>query len=116
MAAKPGNELLRGTLDVLILKVLTWQVLHGYGIARLLEQRTGEVLRIEEGSLYPALYRLEAKEWIEAEWGVSELGRRAKFYRLTPAGRKELDRQTTRWRDFARAVDSVLLDAEVPTS
>lgn len=112
MAPKSSNELLRGTLDVLILKVLTWQVLHGYGIARLLEQRTGDVLRIEEGSLYPALYRLESRDWVEAEWGISELGRRAKFYRLTAAGRRELEQQTTRWRDFSRAVDSVLLDAE----
>ncbi len=109
MTVTPKNDLLRGTLDTLILKTLSWQKLHGYGIARLLEQRTNDALQIEEGSLYPALYRLETRDLIEAEWGKSELGRRAKFYKLTPSGKRQLKEQTERWSDFSRAVSSVLL-------
>ncbi len=109
MPSTPKDDLLRGTLDTLILKTLSWQKLHGYGIARLLEERTKDALRIEEGSLYPALYRLENKDLIEAEWGKSELGRRAKFYRLTPLGKNQLQEQTDRWSVFSHAVTSVLL-------
>ena len=82
---KPPNALLHGSLDALILKTLSHGPRHGYAISRWIEERTGDALLIEEGSLYPALYRLEAKRWVEAEWGVSELGRRAKVYRLTAA-------------------------------
>lgn len=85
--AKPPADLLQGTLDVLVLKTLTWGPRHGYAIARWLEETSQAALRIEEGSLYPALYRMERRGWIEASWGMSELGRRAKFYRLTSAGR-----------------------------
>lgn len=105
--ARPDH--LHGTLDALILKTLSWGPRHGYAIARWLEQTTKEVLRIEEGSLYPALYRLEKRDWIDAEWGMSELGRRAKFYRLTRRGRTELQRQADEWRRFAGAVSRVLL-------
>ncbi|HEX7052181.1 MAG TPA: PadR family transcriptional regulator [Longimicrobiales bacterium] len=100
---------LHGTLDALILKALAPGARHGYAIARWLEETTDEVLRIEEGSLYPALYRLEKRGWIEAEWGRSELGRRAKFYHLTERGWAALERETAEWARFAAAVSRVLL-------
>jgi PadR family transcriptional regulator, regulatory protein PadR len=102
-------ELLHGTLDALVLKTLAGGRRHGYGVARAIEDVTEGVVEIEEGSLYPALYRMERKGWIEAEWGVSELGRRAKFYRLTPKGRRELTSHTTEWARFAAAISRVLL-------
>lgn len=108
MQTPPSNELLHGTLDTLVLKALAPAARHGYAIARWLEEATGDVLRIEDGSLYPALYRMERRGWIEAEWGMSELGRKAKFYRITPAGRKQLAASTREWARFAAAVSSVL--------
>ena len=105
----PSPELLHGTLDTLVLKTLSGGRLHGYGIARAIEEGTDQVVDVEEGSLYPALYRMEKKGWIEAEWGVSELGRRAKFYRLTPRGRKQLAAQTAEWTRIAGAVSRILL-------
>ena len=105
------QELLHGTLDALILKTLQAGPLHGYGIARFLEERTGDALIVEEGSLYPALYRLERRELIEANWGTSELGRRAKFYRLTREGRDTLRLETRAWAEFSAAVSKVLLPA-----
>jgi len=105
---QPDLDLPQGTLHLLVLKVLTWGPRHGYAIARLIEERTGERLRIEEGSLYPALYRMERKGWIEAEWGISELNRRAKFYAITPAGRKQLSQEEAHWRTVATAVASLL--------
>ena len=104
-------ELLHGTLDALILKILTAGRLHGYAIAQLIETTTGGNVGIEEGSLYPALYRMEKKGWIEAEWGTSELGRRAKFDRLTPRGRRQLAAQVAEWVQFSTAISKVLLDA-----
>lgn len=103
------NALLHGTLDALILKGLSRGARHGYGIARWLEERTDEVLKVEEGSLYPALYRLEKRGWIEAEWGRSELGRRAKFYRLTAVGEARLAAEVEQWERFSAAVSRVLL-------
>ncbi len=108
--AQAGQDLLHGTLDSLVLKTLSFGKRHGYGIAQDLKQRSGETLQIEEGSLYPALYRLEKRGWIEAEWGRSELGRRAKFYRLTPKGRKQLAAETECWRSFSRTVTDILLE------
>ena len=105
----PSTELLHGTLDALILKTLAGGRLHGYAIAQVIEAATGEAIVVEEGSLYPALYRMERKGWIEAEWGVSELGRRAKFYRLTPRGRRQLAVQTAEWARFSAAISRVLL-------
>jgi PadR family transcriptional regulator len=102
-------ELLHGTLDTLVLKTLTFGARHGYAIARALEESTGGVVDVEDGSLYPALYRMERKRWIEAEWGVSELGRRAKLYRLTSSGRRRLAAQTAEWQRFAAAISRVLL-------
>jgi len=104
-------EWLHGTLDTLVLKTLAAGRRHGYGIARAIELATDGVVAIEEGSLYPALYRMEKRGWLEAEWGTSELGRRAKFYRLTPRGRKQLAAQTVEWARFAAAVSRVLLPA-----
>src|SRR5262245_51861271 len=105
----PSPELLHGTLDALILKTLLAGRRHGYGIARAIEQATDAVVGVEEGSLYPALYRMERKGWVEAEWGTSELGRRAKFYRLTARGKRQLAAQTAEWARFAGAVSRVLL-------
>ncbi len=102
------SELLRGTLDTLILKTLLGGPRHGYGIARWLEHTTGDALRIEEGSLYPALYRLERRGRVSSEWGKSELGRRAKYYQLTDDGRAHLHQETEDWRRFAAAVSRVL--------
>lgn len=109
MATKQRSEHLHGTLDALILKTLSWGPRHGYAIARWLEEATEDALRIEEGSLYPALYRLERRGWIAPEWGTSELGRRAKFYRLTSRGEGELRRETAEWARFSAAVSKVLL-------
>jgi PadR family transcriptional regulator PadR len=102
------TELLHGTLEVMILKALSWGRMHGYGVGRWIEQQGGELLRLEEGSLYPALYRLERKGWIDAEWGLSEKNRRAKYYRLTPQGRAGLRAHASLWTDFSKAVASVL--------
>ena len=105
--AKTPNALLHGALDALILKTLTRGPSHGYAIARFIEDTTGEAVLVEEGSLYPALYRMERRGWIEAEWGTSELGRRAKLYRLTPMGRKQLAAEMDMWRRFAAGVAKV---------
>jgi len=102
-------ELLHGTLDTLILKTLAAGRRHGYAVARAIEDATEGIVEIEDGSLYPALYRLERRGLIEAEWGTSELGRRAKFYRITPRGRKQLAAQTADWARFAAAISRVLL-------
>jgi transcriptional regulator len=101
-------DLFQGTLDVLILKAVSWAPVHGYAIARWLELTTDDVLQVEEGSLYPALHRLEARGWIVAEWGLSENNRRAKFYELTPKGRKQLRVEASTWARFADAVSRVL--------
>lgn len=106
------NGMLHGTLDALVLKTLSWGVRHGYGIARWLEEATDEAVLVEEGSLYPALYRLERRGLIEAEWGTSELGRKAKFYRINPKGRRHLAAETEQWARFASAVSKVLLPAQ----
>lgn len=109
MAAKTTNALLHGTLDALILKTLTAGPSHGYAIARFIEESSGESVVVEEGSLYPALYRMERRGWLEAEWGESELGRRAKLYRLTREGRGQLAAETAAWRLFAAGVSKILL-------
>jgi transcriptional regulator len=101
-------DLFQGTLDVLVLKSVSWAPVHGYAIARWLQQTTNDVLRVEEGSLYPALHRLEARGLITAEWGLSENNRRAKFYQLTAKGRKQLRVEASTWVRFADAVSSVL--------
>ena len=102
------TDVLRGTLDLLILKALSWGPAHGYAVARWIERATDDVLRIEEGSLYPALYRLEERGWVATEWGVSENNRRAKYYRLTAKGRAQLGVETATWTRFAHAVFAAL--------
>jgi len=109
MPAKTPNALLYGALDALILKTLTRGPRHGYAVARFIEDTSGDAVLVEEGSLYPALYRLERRGWVEAEWGMSELGRRAKLYRLTDAGRLQLDAEMATWRRFSTGVSKVLL-------
>jgi transcriptional regulator len=101
-------ELLRGTLDLLILRALRVQPTHGYGVLRWIERATGDELKIEEGSLYPALYRLEKRGWVSSDWGLSENNRRARYYRLTRKGREQLDREADMFVRFARAVFRVL--------
>ena len=103
-----GSDLYVGTLDVLILKALSWSPMHGYGINRWIRQTTGEVLQVTEGALYPALHRLERKGWLEEEWRVTETGREAKFYSLTPDGRKQLRAEMARWTRYAQAVTAAL--------
>ena len=107
--SKTRNALLYGALDVLILKTLTRGPSHGYAVGRFIEETSGDAVLVEEGSLYPALYRLERKGWVEAEWGTSELGRRAKLYRLTAAGRKQLAAEMAIWQRFATGVAKVLV-------
>jgi transcriptional regulator len=109
--AATKSELLQGTLDLLILKTLTSGPLHGYAIVQRIQQRSNEVLVVEEGSLYPCLYRMEEKGWIAAEWGKSENNRRAKFYSLTRAGRKQLEEETAIWERVCRAITLVLQTA-----
>ncbi|HET7216738.1 MAG TPA: PadR family transcriptional regulator [Vicinamibacterales bacterium] len=108
MPSKPANALLHGALDALILKTLTRGPSHGYAIARFIEDTTGDAVLVEEGSLYPALYRLERRGWLDAEWGTSELGRRAKLYRLTESGRAQLATEMAAWRRFSAGVSKVL--------
>jgi transcriptional regulator len=101
-------ELLQGTLDMLVLRTLLFGPLHGYGIARAIRGTSNEALEIEFGSLYPALKRLEMKGWIASKWNTSELNRRARFYRLTAAGRKHLTQEHSKWAEFVEAVTSVM--------
>jgi PadR family transcriptional regulator, regulatory protein PadR len=111
MTRKQKADLLQGTLDLLILKALSLGPMHGYGVGQRIMQMAEEMLKIEEGSLYPALYRLEEKEWIKSEWGMSENNRRARFYKLTPAGRKQLNIEEENWQRFALAMGKVLRTA-----
>jgi transcriptional regulator len=105
---KVRNELLQGTLDLLILRALADTALHGWDISKRIAVVSKDRLSLKQGSLYPALHRLEDRGWIEAEWGISEAGRSAKFYRLTRKGRKELQAEKAHWLSFATAVQSVL--------
>jgi transcriptional regulator len=102
------GDLIAGTLDVLVLKALSWGPKHGYGIGRWIGDSTNAALAVEEGALYPALHRMERRGWLEAKWGKTELGRRAKFYGLTRSGRKQLATQTKRWHSYSEAVSSIL--------
>lgn len=101
-------ELMQGTLDLLVLKTLMAGPMHGYSIARAIRETSGEVFLVREGSLYPALYRIERRGWIRASWGVSENGRRARYYRITPAAVRELEREEADWKRYAGAVARVL--------
>ncbi len=101
-------DLLRGTLDLLILKTLSWGPMHGLAVLRWIEDTTRQRLQVEEGALYPALHRLEARGWLDAEWGITERNRRAKFYRLTAAGRRQLAAEVSKWSRYSEAVGLVL--------
>ena len=105
---KPDGDLLQGTLDLLILKTLALESMHGYGVSLRIQQISKDVLRVQQGSLYPALYRLEQQGMIAYEWGTSENGRKAKFYRLTRAGQKRLERETEAWERLSSAVARIL--------
>ena len=107
-----SGELLQGTLDLLVLQTLVLGPAHGHTIAHAIEHRSEDVLQVEHGSLYPALHRLEDRSWIASFWGTSENNRRARYYRLTPAGRKQPVEQTNRWDRMVRAVNRVLRPAE----
>lgn len=104
----PRNDLLRGTLDMLILKTLTLQPMHGLGISRRIEQITDGMFQVQPGSLFPALHRLEQEGWVQGAWGESENNRRAKFYRLTPAGRRRLGEERQNWTQLVLAISKVL--------
>ena len=110
MVKKPQSdaEMLKGTLDMMILRTLVAGDAHGHTIAKVIERTSEDVLEVEQGSLYPALHRLEDRGWVSSYWGVSENNRKAKFYRLTAVGRKRLVRETTRWRQMARAIALVM--------
>jgi PadR family transcriptional regulator PadR len=105
---KDKSDLLQGTLDMLILKALKLGAMHGFGISVLIRQMSEDVLQVEQGSLYPALYRLEERGWISSEWGVSDNNRKAKFYKLTIAGRKQLVEETSNWERLSAAINLVL--------
>ena len=105
-------DLLQGTLDVLILKVVALGPIHGYAIAQRLQQMSGEVLQVQQGSLYPALHRLEQRRWLRAEWAATETGREARFYTLTKLGRRQLEEQRASWERLSAAIAGVLGTAE----
>ena len=108
MVTKAKNNLLQGTLDMLVLKALSLGPMHGYGVGQRIQQISDDALRVEEGSLYPALYRIEQQGWIESEWGVSENNQRAKFYKLTRQGRKQLQIEAENWGRLAEATFKVM--------
>lgn len=117
MAKSPDNErleLLQGTLDMLILRTLRWGPQHGHGIGQAIRIQSDDLLKVETGSLYPALQRLVKRGWLTAEWGVSHSNQRAKFYRLTPAGRKQLVREESRWAQLVDAIGRVMRPAPSP--
>jgi len=111
MPAAPDLDLLKGTLDVLVLKTLSWGPRHGYAVSRWIAEATDDALSVEEGALYTSLHRLAQRGLVESEWGLSENNRRAKYYQLTPAGRAALRAQTARWTQYADAVFTVLRTA-----
>jgi PadR family transcriptional regulator, regulatory protein PadR len=110
--ASEKSDLLQGTLDMLVLKIVALEPAHGYGIAHRIQQISRAVLQVQQGSLYPALHRLEKRGWLKADWRPSETGREAKFYSLTRAGRKQLEAETANWDRLASAVELILRTAE----
>jgi PadR family transcriptional regulator, regulatory protein PadR len=109
LGKKPtNNEMLKGTLDMMILRTLLLGDAHGHTIAKVIERNSEDVLQVEQGSLYPALHRLENRDWVTSYWGTSENNRKAKFYRLTAKGRKQLSIESSRWRQMARAIGQVM--------
>jgi PadR family transcriptional regulator, regulatory protein PadR len=117
MAKAPDDqrlELLQGTLDMLILRTLQWGPHHGHGIGQAIRTQSDDLLKVETGSLYPALHRLVKRGWLKAEWGVSQSNQRAKFYRLTPEGKKQLVREESRWAQLVNAIGRVMKPASAP--
>ena len=110
-ADKPSSELIPGTLDMLVLKTVSRETMHGYAVAQTIQRLSQDVLRVEEGALYPALHRLEVRGLLRSEWGVSDNNRRAKYYSLTAAGRRELEREAASWSRVALAIDRVMQSA-----
>ena len=108
MSQTEDLDLLRGTLDLLILKALSWGPMHGLAVLRWIEQGSRQLLQIEEGALYPALHRMEQRKWLDAEWGYTERNRKAKYYRLTPLGRRQLSAELTKWSRYTEAVGHIL--------
>jgi transcriptional regulator len=111
MAKNPDDsrlELLQGTLDMLILRTLQWGAQHGHGIGQAIRSQSEDLLKVETGSLYPALHRLEKRGWLESDWGVSEANQRAKYYRLTPAGKAQLSREQDRWSQLVHAIGRIM--------
>jgi PadR family transcriptional regulator PadR len=104
-------EIMQGTLDLIILRTLRWGPMHGHGIAKFIQQTSGDAFKIEHGSLYPALQRLLQEEWVTSEWGTSSNNRRARFYRLTPSGRKQLSTEHSKWERFSAAIARILRPA-----
>jgi PadR family transcriptional regulator, regulatory protein PadR len=105
-----NNDMLKGTLDMMVLRTLILGDAHGHTIAKVIERSSDDLLEVEEGSLYPALHRLEERGWVTSYWGVSEANRKARFYRLAPAGKKQLRSEVGRWRQMAKAIDMVMGD------
>jgi transcriptional regulator len=110
----PRLELLQGTLDMLILRTLQWGPHHGHGIGQMIRQQSEDLLKVETGSLYPALHRLVKRRWIKADWGVSKSNQRAKFYRLTPEGKKQLVREESRWTRLVNVIGRIMKPATAP--
>jgi transcriptional regulator len=106
--ARTSVDLLQGTLDLIVLKALSWRPMHGFGLARWIQLTTNDVLQVEEGSLYPALYRLENRGWIKASWALTENGRRAKYYKLTATGRRQLLVETESWDQLSGAIGKIM--------
>ena len=113
--SRPTVDLLQGSLDVIVLQTLSWQPMHGFGIARRIQRVTDDVFQIEEGTLYPALYKMENKGWVKSEWRVTENNRRAKYYRLTAAGKRRLAEEARTWNLFAGAMAKVMTAASTST-
>jgi PadR family transcriptional regulator, regulatory protein PadR len=105
----PRLEIMQGTLDLIILRTLRWGPMHGHGIAKFIQQTSGDALKIEHGSLYPALQRLLQEGWVTAEWGISTKNRKARYYRLTSAGRKQLSAEHSKWERFSEALARILV-------
>ena len=110
MAPRTNSDQLHGTLDLLVLRTLLAGPQHGYGIAQRLHQLSDEVLQVEEGSLYPALYRMEQRGWIASEWAITDMNRRARFYKLTRAGRKQVEAETGSWQRLSGAIDRIIAE------
>src|SRR3954466_11006057 len=114
MMARAPVDLLQGTLDLIVLKSLSWGAMHGFGLARWIQRTTEDVLQVEEGSLYPSLYRMENRGWIKAEWALTENGRRAKYYKLTATGRRQLAAESKSWDEVSGAIAKIMTARREP--